>query len=753
MRILLFPQLFFLFILLPSDCLAQSLSGVYTIGGINPDFPGLQAAMDTAAVRGVSGNVEFVLRPGTYSGLYNFYDVPGTGPNSKLIVRSENNDSASVNITGQTNANQTVMMRLYDLRYLEFHHLGFSLQNSPNNSFAIGINRGKYIGFYHCSIKGYPSSSARPDFLISGAPDTGYVVKSCYFALSTGGLFVSNSAFGFRNALIENCVFEGMGSESIYVNGGAFTQIKNNIISAGGGSTAKGILMSGTSRFEISGNRIYLLFGTLNSTVVQLISSSGWPTQKSRIFNNVFFLNSSTSFVAYNFRSSSSYNIEIAHNTFYMNGGSSAHVFYMQGTFVQNQELDIHNNIFYRHDTIFSNHLFRIPNLISMLPWARSDHNVFYSNAPVFNAQYNTFSDHQNLGVDSHSVYTQPQFLADSLLKFQNPLIENIGTPLPWVVSDIEGNTRHPLHPDPGAYETLSAPIANLGPDTLACESYTLHANAGGAAVLWSDNSQADSLMVSQTGWYALTLSNAAGSSTDSVYVVIQNADSVFLSCSSLQVCAGTSVSIFLNSSNPGSFFWNDTLSHALSRLVVVNSDTLFSGIWVAQNGCLSRAEIALEVFPAYSVNLTLPDSIWCSNAGTYLLSGGIPAGGIFSGNGVTGNLLDPSSFSGSWAVVSYVYTDTNACSYADSDSIFIDLCSSFRDFENDLNTISTTQLLQLISSTPSLYIMGFYNMSGQSVKNGGSFNETFAELPPGIYALILKHQGRTVKLKIPKHQ
>lgn len=738
---------FYFFLFLTSG--AQPLSGSYTIGGSNPDFSGLQQAMDTASVRGVSGPVEFVIRPGTYSGLYNMYQVPGTGPNSKLIFRSESYDSSSVNITGLTNSNQTVMMRLYQLEYVEFHHLGFSLGNSSLNYSTISVNRGKYIGFYHCMIRGFPSSNAQPDFLISGAPDTGYVVKQCYFAQSGGGLFVSNSAFSFRHALIERNVFDYVGSESIYVNGGAFTQIRNNIINVGGGGTATGILMSGTSRYEISGNRIYHLAGTLNSAVVQLISSSGWPTQKSRIFNNVFFIQAGTTFVAYNFRSSSSSNLEIANNTFYMNGGASAHVFYLQGSFSSGAEIDIHNNIFYRNDTIPSNHIFRIPNLSSYLSAVRSNHNVFFSHAPVFNAEYSTFADYQAIGIDSNSVYADPQFLADSLLKFQNPLLENTGTPLPWLITDIDGNFRHALHPDPGAYESISAPVASLGSDTTACGSFVLQANAAGASVLWNDGSTQDSLEVFQTGWYVLTLSNVAGSSSDSVFVNIQYPDTVSISASSALVCPGASVGLTLNSQTTGNFLWSDTASTSLYRTVVINEDTVFSGVWVALNGCSTEISVPVNVFTLDPVSLILPDSVWCSNAGIYLLSGGLPAGGVYSGLNISGNQLDPSSIAGLWAVVNYAYTDTNSCSSTSSDSIYVDVCSAVEDFKFSENGVHASLLTSWLNAHPDACVRAVFNNAGQYSSSGFSVESFFTGFTPGVYVVMISYRRDVFPVKI----
>ena len=61
--ICLFTSLF----LLTGTSEAQ-LAGYYTVGGAEPDFPGIQSAADYLSTYGISGPVTFLIRPGTYSG-------------------------------------------------------------------------------------------------------------------------------------------------------------------------------------------------------------------------------------------------------------------------------------------------------------------------------------------------------------------------------------------------------------------------------------------------------------------------------------------------------------------------------------------------------------------------------------------------------------------------------------------------------------------------------------------------------------
>lgn len=61
-----------------------------------------------------------------------------------------------------------------------------------------------------------------------------------------------------------------------------------------------------------------------------------------------------------------------------------------------------------------------------------------------------------------------------------------------------------------------------------------------------------------------------------------------------------------------------------------------------------------------------------CFSIGTYTLSGGFPAGGIFVGTNVVGGVLQTSGLSGI-QTVSYTYTDGNGCVNSASETIFVE--------------------------------------------------------------------------------
>jgi hypothetical protein len=81
--------------------------------------------------------------------------------------------------------------------------------------------------------------------------------------------------------------------------------------------------------------------------------------------------------------------------------------------------------------------------------------------------------------------------------------------------------------------------------------------------------------------------------------------------------------------------------------------------MYMDANGCMGSATQTFPVNTAPTVTLSSLSAV-CSNAGMITLSGESPAGGTFSGTGVTGNMFDPAAGT---QTVTYTYTDANSCS------------------------------------------------------------------------------------------
>ncbi|SNR78363.1 T9SS type B sorting domain-containing protein [Lutibacter flavus] len=130
-------------------------------------------------------------------------------------------------------------------------------------------------------------------------------------------------------------------------------------------------------------------------------------------------------------------------------------------------------------------------------------------------------------------------------------------------------------------------------------------------------------------------------------------------------------------------------------------------------NTCISSASDNLEVFALPVVTFTAPASPYCPNTISTDLGGGSPAGGVYSGPGVTddGNGLTytfDSSISGEGIItITYTFTNTNGCTSSVSEDVTV---------EDNIPPTVVTQ-----NSTVYLNENGQATLSASAVNNGSS--------------------------------
>ena len=92
------------------------------------------------------------------------------------------------------------------------------------------------------------------------------------------------------------------------------------------------------------------------------------------------------------------------------------------------------------------------------------------------------------------------------------------------------------------------------------------------------------------------------------------------------------------------------------------------------QNGCTGTSTIQTTVNALPTVSFTGLDTFYCNNAGATTLTGS-PAGGSFSGPGVTGNSFDPVAAGNGSHSITYTFTDNNGCTNQSVSSTNVDVC------------------------------------------------------------------------------
>jgi|GEM_PF-6247718 len=78
---------------------------------------------------------------------------------------------------------------------------------------------------------------------------------------------------------------------------------------------------------------------------------------------------------------------------------------------------------------------------------------------------------------------------------------------------------------------------------------------------------------------------------------------------------------------------------------------------------CVDSATKSITVYALPNVTLNLDSTIFCQSYFPFLLTGGLPTGGTYSGNGVSNNILDPAAAPLGTNEITYTYTDgTTGC-------------------------------------------------------------------------------------------
>ncbi|RMG31705.1 MAG: T9SS C-terminal target domain-containing protein [Bacteroidetes bacterium] len=175
----------------------------------------------------------------------------------------------------------------------------------------------------------------------------------------------------------------------------------------------------------------------------------------------------------------------------------------------------------------------------------------------------------------------------------------------------------------------------------------------------------------------SLTAANAGGADTETKNAYIQvsallNVD-VSISASTTQLCQGMAVNFTANATHAGSsplYQWklngSNVGSNAPSYQLAnpANGDVvsleLTSSLNCASPTVAVSNSIALTVHPLPTVSLA-PFPVLQDTDPLYSLSEGSPAGGSYSGTGVSGNTFDPSVGAGTY-LITYTYTDANGC-------------------------------------------------------------------------------------------
>jgi hypothetical protein len=309
-----------------------------------------------------------------------------------------------------------------------------------------------------------------------------------------------------------------------------------------------------------------------------------------------------------------------------------------------------------------------------------------------------------------------------------------------------------------------ASPAVSLGSDTTFCSAsgpITFVATPGAFDYTWQDQSTNASYTTNTSETIYVTLTDTVNGceASDTVNVTVNASPVVVLSDTTM--CA-TSYVVSGPSGPSYSYSWSVSPSNTQSVTILSPGGPVSLTVTDTNTGCASSDAATINVNAPPTVTFAMQATA-CTTDPAFALTGA-PAGGTFSGPGVTGNMFSPSIGAGSYSIT-YNYTDANGCSGSANDMIVVDGCVGIEEplvaagmnvFPNPNNGMFTLTIKDADYSELSVELMSLEGKVISSdmtsnVKGDYTKQLDLTGQANGIYFLRVTANGQTFMQKIVK--
>ena len=297
---------------------------------------------------------------------------------------------------------------------------------------------------------------------------------------------------------------------------------------------------------------------------------------------------------------------------------------------------------------------------------------------------------------------------------------------------------------------------ANTTNDTICNGSPVTLTGAGASSYTWTGSVTDNTPFTpGATGTYTVTGTDGNNcSNTATIMVAVNPLPNVIANASDNFICTGDTV--VLTGGGAVSYLWSGSVTDGVFFIPAATGAYTVTG--TNGNGCSNTDSVTVTVNPLPSVTFTYPgnDTI-CTSNGSQTLTGGSPAGGIYSGTGVSGSSFDPATAGPGSHTLTYAYTDGNGCSNTSDASIVVLGCAGLE--TNGENTVEVypnpfTDMIT-ITHLPEASKISLYNAWGQEIESRMVTENNWimhtSHLSPGMYFLSVQTTQGTVTRRIIK--
>ncbi|MBL7946899.1 MAG: hypothetical protein JNN32_12625 [Flavobacteriales bacterium] len=498
------------------------LSGTKTIGGANPDFATVTAAVNALMNQGATGNVTFSIRPGTYTGRYDIGAVPGSP--GAITFKSENNDASTVVLEHDASSSaDNSIFRIDGTDGVALQALTLRAVDPFLARAVVFLNDIQILTIMDCVIEGSADPNQNSGFERAllwceqnnlGNPDNpqDVMVLDNIFRNGYEGInFNFEGDFGNRS---EGLIITGNTFTDQYATGitvaNAVGQIGDNLLTTDVGVFYVGIrtnYFDGGSQIRRNQVRAYATTGGCNG----IECGNTQNTTGNMISNNMIYCNAPGDvwgLAVYNL-----WDMKIVHNSVLVAAGNGAqtHAFYHISNFADGQDALVRNNIFANHAGGPAYTVNVAGNV------ATEDHNCLYTVGNTISGvggnAYATIAAHQSgTGQGTGDTDTDPVFPIQPDLHLNDCTGDLAGQYFFVSASDIDGDARGNPVCDMGADEFTFSATIDAGTFTIAVNDlpYTLTA-PNGTVYDWNQGSTTQSIQVVTAGLYDCVVTDVNG--------------------------------------------------------------------------------------------------------------------------------------------------------------------------------------------------------------------------------------------------